>query len=244
MASKKKPKAINWKRQPLGKVTDRGLARKLGVTPGLVRKMRTSMGIPVSKDGEFAISKGIQWDDQPLGLVYDTDLAKTLGCTSAAVRRARLRRGIESYVDRLAKRGLSRRGRPLNGAKASKANSRKGQLRRTISGTKPGVHWDSEPHLGMVPDHELAEKYGVTPSAVAKARHVRGIPAAPRKTKAKPKKTRTKRGIDWDNEPIGQMPDKDLGLMLGVTGNAVAKARADRDVPPYEPRRGTRWTND
>ena len=90
----------------------------------------------------------------------------------------------------------------------------------------------------------LADKHGLTSSAVCKARYVRRIPCYSDNPEAKPVRTRRKGSIDWDNEPLGQMLDKDLGLMLGVTGNAVAKARADRDIPPFQFRRGPRWIND
>lgn len=42
MSSKKK---INWNKQPLGKVSDRSLAKKLGVAQPTVWRARTSRGI-------------------------------------------------------------------------------------------------------------------------------------------------------------------------------------------------------
>jgi len=86
---------INWDKEPLGEDSDRQIAIKLGVRPGLVRAQRIKRGIGVSDKGAKYKKKGITWDDQPLGEVPDRELADTLGVRTHTVYCARKRRGIE-----------------------------------------------------------------------------------------------------------------------------------------------------
>jgi hypothetical protein len=44
------------------------------------------------------------------------------------------------------------------------------------------------------------------------------------------------RGIDWDAQPLGAMPDKTLARALAVHHKTVAEARRARGIKAYDPR--------
>lgn len=87
------PRRINWDQQPLGKMSDRKLAEKLGVGRTSVSCQRKSRGLPFVKGG-------IDWDQQPLGCVPDSELARDLGVSHHLVYGARRRRGVLLDVQR------------------------------------------------------------------------------------------------------------------------------------------------
>jgi len=84
-----------------------------------------------------------------------------------------------------------------------------------------GVDWDAQP-LGDVPDAELAEKLGVSKSAVLKARQQRGIKGT--------RPPRKKSEIDWDAQPLGEVFDSQLARELGVDAKTVQRARNKRGI--------------
>ena len=85
------PRGIKWDRQPLGKVSDTVLARKLGVDPNAVFAARRRRGIE-SAPRRGAL--GIDWDAQPLGIDTDREIAERLGVTRTQVAYARQYRKI------------------------------------------------------------------------------------------------------------------------------------------------------
>jgi hypothetical protein len=97
--------AIDWTAQPLGKITDAALAKRLSVTTAVVTHTRRKLGIPglrVVNDAKRLAGPGagkIDWSVQPLGKMSDRDLAKILGTHRARVRLARVYRGIPLYVE-------------------------------------------------------------------------------------------------------------------------------------------------
>ena len=87
--------AVNWNKQPLGKVRDSDLARRLGVSRERVRQMRAKRGIPrVPRASEL-----IDWDAQPLGEMSDGDIGRSVGVSGHVVRTERLLRGIASLQE-------------------------------------------------------------------------------------------------------------------------------------------------
>ena len=54
------------------------------------------------------------------------------------------------------------------------------------------------------------------------------------------------KATDWDNEPLGEIPDPQLAKMLGVTTNAVWRARKSRGIPSAHPSRlkGIDWSSE
>jgi Trp operon repressor len=92
-------KDIVWDEQLLlGKVPDRVIAEKLGVSVTTVCLARTRRGIPAFKDPRSNTSKkNIVWDKQPLGRVSDRVIADKLGVSVSSVCLARTRRGIPAF---------------------------------------------------------------------------------------------------------------------------------------------------
>ncbi len=83
---------INWDRQPLGRMIDKELGRKLGVSGETVRLQRVARGIEAYKPKEPILN----WDKQPLGKVPDQQIAQRLGVSLRVVQRARRARGTPS----------------------------------------------------------------------------------------------------------------------------------------------------
>lgn len=90
-----KIKGINWEEQPLGQVSDKEIAEKLGVNPESVRLARKKRGIPCIPGR----GKQVDWDKEPLGIIPDTEIAKKLGITVSSVRSARATRNIPNFGD-------------------------------------------------------------------------------------------------------------------------------------------------
>lgn len=84
------------------------------------------------------------------------------------------------------------------------------------------IEWDKQP-LGQVTDQELADKLGVSVSAVCKARNRRGIPGT--------RECRKKINIDWDSQPLGKEFDSVIARELGVDPTTVSAARKKRGIP-------------
>jgi hypothetical protein len=93
----------------------------------------------------------------------------------------------------------------------------------------PPIPWNELP-LGQKPDAEIAREIGCSGPTVSKARKRLGIPAfgvaATRKT--------GKKGTDWDEQPLGQMPDAELARRLGVDHTTVTGARRRRGIKAYK----------
>lgn len=51
----------------------------------------------------------------------------------------------------------------------------------------------------------------------------------------------SKRQVDWDSMPLGQVPDRVLAKSLGVRPSAVRRARKARDIPPMLNRYDIDW---
>lgn len=52
---------------------------------------------------------------------------------------------------------------------------------------------------------------------------------------------RSRKGIDWDAQPLGEVSDSELARRHGVTQSVVTHARNRRHIPPYEP--PDRWAD-
>ena len=152
MAKKKKPKKlkakrIDWDKQPLGKIADKHLADKLGVTAALVRGARHRRGIELAPESKRYLNTGINWDEQPLGKVDDLELARRIGVHQASVYSARRTRGIP----------------PLKPSPDYKCGPKY-------------IDWDKQP-LGKESDALIALMLDVSVGSVALARRKRDIAA-------------------------------------------------------------------
>lgn len=261
---------VNWSKQPLGIKSDTEIARRLGVTRNRVAKARKERGIECSPRSKIYAHKGIDWDRQPIGEEPDNAIAKRLGVSSVTVLNARRRRDIPAFVpektkarEKVRKPDIDWDGQPL-GVQSDRAIARHmntpiGSVRRARVArgiepapharkfTKKGIDWDKQP-LGKQTDTVIAAGLGCDPNSVRSARRRRGIPSVRERALEQaqpgvPLPPDGRRHTDWDKEPLGKMPDKDLALMLGLTSSAVAKARHVRDIPPYHEAPGVSWSN-
>lgn len=91
-------KGINWDLEPLGKVSDCQLSKKLGVNSGTVRKARLSRNIKPFRSMPEYFNK-INWDEQPLGQINDSELARKLKVSQTLVSVQRRKRNIEIFSE-------------------------------------------------------------------------------------------------------------------------------------------------
>jgi superfamily II DNA or RNA helicase len=148
--------------------------------------------------------KGIDWDSQPLGQISDAQLAKRIGISRAVVSAQRQKRGIPAFVAR----------------------------------PRPQVDWNNIDLAGRSTT-QLAKDLGVSRWSVERARDSMGVPTpfpkmppAPKATT--PKLNPTHKGIQWDEQPLGQVTDRELASRNGVTEKTVRTARRSRGIPAFQ----------
>lgn len=94
------------------------------------------------------------------------------------------------------------------------------------------IDWSAQP-LGRITDAALAAQLGITTARVAHARRRLGIPGF-RVVRDAERLAGPGRGeIDWDSQPLGQMPDLDLARLLGTHRARVRLARVKRGIPLF-----------
>jgi hypothetical protein len=86
---------IDWDKEPLGEISDRKIANRIGCAPSAVFRARTARGIPPCPQVDRYRQKGIDWDNEPLGEVHDSVLSEKHGVSRHAVYMARKKRGIQ-----------------------------------------------------------------------------------------------------------------------------------------------------
>lgn len=97
--------------------------------------------------------------------------------------------------------------------------------------------------LGVVPDFELARRWGLAPNTVGNKRRKLGIPPAIPKT--------TDKQHRWTNEQLswlGEVPDKEVAKRVGLSQTTVRQKRQVLGIEPYQPTRKRRdskvWAED
>jgi hypothetical protein len=87
---------IDWDNQPIGKMPDHALAKRLRVSPGVVQHQRYKRGILAHvKASGSGVAHGIDWSSQPLATTPAATLAARLGVSRASVDNAAKVRGIK-----------------------------------------------------------------------------------------------------------------------------------------------------
>jgi hypothetical protein len=87
---------IDWDGQPIGKMPDHALAKRLRVSPGVVQHQRYKRGLSAYvKASGSGVSCGIDWNLQPLATTPAATLAARLGVSRASVDNAAKVRGIK-----------------------------------------------------------------------------------------------------------------------------------------------------
>lgn len=93
--------------------------------------------------------------------------------------------------------------------------------------------WDKIP-FGTKSDADLGREFGLKASSIGNARNRRGIPSFVEPGHRRPE--RAKRGIDWDLQPLGTVPDKVLQKRLGLKSvSSVTRARVYRGILKFVP---------
>lgn len=90
------------------------------------------------------------------------------------------------------------------------------------------VDWDEQP-LGEIPDLRIAQELDIAVVQVWRARRARNIPPTPASRR---RGVSNRNRIDWDEQPLGEVPDRDLAFELGVRQPTVARQRTQRGLPP------------
>jgi len=201
-----------WDSQPLGELPDKELAARLGVTRTAVSCARWARKIPAY--GYQKPHPDIDWDSQPLGRIPDTTIAAELGVAGPTVWEQRRKRGIPPAPE---------------------------STRRSSGRKQVDVDWDEQP-LGELSDVVIAEVLGVASTTVRNARCCRGIPVSPRGGRGKLPPRRAARSgnkpvVDWDSQPLGEVPDTAIAESLGVSCTTVGLTRKKRGIPVFRRRR-------
>lgn len=240
MAAILRRRAVKWDEVGLGTDYDHVLAKRYGVSKDVVRRERTRLGIAAYVPPSHAID----WDQQPLGRVPDRVLAERLGVHWGTVSRMRCERFVPAVpkshqlidwdaepLGQVSDRALALRLGVSNTA-AAKHRQKRG-IPRYSEGREPRIDWDAQP-FGEIPDAAIARRLGVGTSTVGNQREKRGI--APRQPPDKiPLEDRPAdppEELDWDAQPLGQVPDVLLALKLQVPEAVVVVERNARGIPP------------
>ena len=175
-SKKSKQGEINWDEQPLGEVTDKQLAVKLGVTAQAVCKARNRRGIPGTRAARSQLK--IDWSKQPLGIEFDAEIARRLGVDAKTVTTARKRLGIpKCYInwdiqplgevtDRALAEVLG-----VDSSTVSHARRLRGIAAKKV---RSEVDWAKEP-LGQISDGDIARGLGMSQSQVTRMRNRLGV---------------------------------------------------------------------
>jgi hypothetical protein len=94
---------------------------------------------------------------------------------------------------------------------------------------KESVDWDDQP-LGDMSDIDIGKRVGRSSVAVGKARKRRGIPPFSQKNRSENQRAPGQRaGIDWDKQPLWDVPESELARRLGVDRSSVRSAKLYRE---------------
>ena len=242
---------IDWHSQPLGKMPDKSLADRLGVSEPAVAHQRR-----LRKIQAYGQCNPIDWDScaHLLGVLPDYDLALNhLHIGPQRVKKERERRGIPSaradikpktmassipwdevdfgYSDRCIGR--------LYGIHATAVKAERGRRGILHVRVRSKAWWDRQP-LGTMRDKDLAEALRMKPADISHQRRIRNIPpfspGAITKQMLDYKEVVDPRPIcrapvNWDEQPLGKIPDPTLAKHLGVSVSSTVNARTRRGIP-------------
>ncbi len=189
--------------------------------------------------------KPIDWDAQPLGEMTDAELGRRVGVTRERVRQIRDRKGVAPYAETKAKEieeQLQNLGLVGTIADAKIANfadlplhsvqAFRKRHRIEAAHSKRQIDWDNIQWEGKS-DGEISKLTGISQVIVGRRRREAGIPV---QSKSGPGKC-LRKGIDWGDHPLGEIPDVELALKMGVSSSTVYTARTRRGIPSSRERR-------
>jgi hypothetical protein len=102
------------------------------------------------------------------------------------------------------------------------------------TGYHRGIDWDAVHDLGMVPDAEIARRFGVAEPTVASARKVRMIEPANQNILAR------HRDVDWGSQPLGEVTDAEIARAIGCSKSTVNRERRIRGIPALHKNKASR----
>lgn len=166
--TKEVKKTINWDEQPLGKISDESLGKRLGVCAHYVSEARRIRGITSSRRHD--------WDSVDLGVRSDAQIAKEIGGTRSRVGQVRRERGIPPF-DPLAINWEEQRLGLVPDTEIARAlrvsNRTVGNHRRRLGipayKRTSSIDWDKQP-LGVEMDYILARRLRTSTKVVKRAR--------------------------------------------------------------------------
>lgn len=229
---------------------DAVIAERIGCSGSTVWVARTKRGqindtVERHINNQLRTSQ-IDWDAQDLGSRSDLEIAAELEVQPNIVRKQRNARLILSAAEQrrqelkplLEQSDLGVESDAFIAEKLGTSREKVGGFRRakgidSLLGPKPnnghkGIDWDNQP-LGLMTDEVLAKILGVGHSAVSNQRLSRSITAFRHTDNFTP--TSRKKNIDWDKQPLGEIPDTQLARKLGVVAGTIRYARLKRGIP-------------
>jgi hypothetical protein len=236
---------IPWASLPLGKISDREVARRLAalgirVSHNTIRLRRRELGIAPTQDH---LKGKVDWDSLPLETASVKEIQSLLrergiSVANSTIWAAKKARGIYpkppvripwatlplgKITDEDIARQLRERGIPAQRATITRQRIILG-IPKFTAPTPFKVDWDSLP-FGQVRDSDLAKTVGCSPGIITNHRRRRGIPRSPLPNI-------TPLDLDWDSLPLGKVPDVCLAQHLGLTHPTIITRRRERGLKP------------
>lgn len=172
---------IKWNEVGLGRLSDRSIARSLGIHHTVVTKKRNDLGIdPILRRVK------IDWPTVGLGGASDSDIAVTLGVRKGVVTRARLALGVAPFETKKSAKGIAWDQVPLGTKPDADIAKEYGVKTPVVRGARVrrgirhyglpslDLNWDEIP-LGEHADEALAMLHGTTQSTISRHRTRKGI---------------------------------------------------------------------
>lgn len=249
--------ATDWDQVDFVNKSDAQLAREIGVDVSTVRIHRRKRGIKRAFRSR-GVRVEIDWDREPLGREPDKAIARKHGISPATVLAARKQRNIPPFAMGIHPE-IDWDSQPLGKISDADLAARLNVTKRAVArqrdsrGITPFVfgrvlsdldRWENVP-FDTKSDWTIAQEMGLSPSFVRFKRRQferQGkINVAPHRLRAR--NTYAGKTIDWDAQPLGLVPDRELAKRLGVTDRVVRTARLYRNIPsaqgPGRPRKSS-----
>ena len=189
----------------LGKVRDMDLARQYKLAPSTVRMDRMEAGFDSGREEHKTpkVCKTYEYYDM-LGKVPDYIIAAKYNTTSCAVRSDRIKVGLSAPRD-------NKDSPHYQGKIKSRSKKIANRIHAIENYLQAGLN-----------QFQIAEKLGVTRQAVSAFIKDHDI-----LNKQKPQ------NINWDELPLGKMPDAKIAKKLGIYPSTVATERKKRNIPSH-----------
>jgi DNA-binding CsgD family transcriptional regulator len=247
--------AILWKQEDLallGTMSDRAVAKELGISAGSVILKRQTLKIPPFKPP----TRPLEWTEEMLALlgqVSDSQIAYLYGISEKTVGGKRMRLGIPGVVAAGAVVSTPELIEllPLPAIEIQRLTGLSQKTIRDLRrkhGIEMGRHWSPKllARLGKEHDKSIARGLGVSESVVRKKRKSLGVQSF-RRTRGTRRRVAVRRvpvkaKFRWPAKLVarlGKVPDGKIARLAGISKERVARERKRRGIeafrPPIEP---------